>query len=397
MITIVLLMTKISLAQTIPAETISRLKNLYPDQDNALIQNRLDNAKELFDKWRTFPPYFYDMALRNKYQFERKGTCAGDSHLENFGFLPLDQGPTFSLIDFDDVSTCSLDLDLMRLYIAHKFIADELSPEDFKKNYSIGLSGQECKEPETIRKLKEESSEDGKKLPNKYVELIKNGQKKCEGDFKTLSSQEENDLKESLSVILGEPKKAPDCESCSHKKENISTSVSEMAKIQEGIKGNKFYHGCSRIKAGGGSGGQKRYVVFYQTVPGQGKIEALELKPLNKAAPEFASKKKISQKKRVAKYNQAVDTFLGKELKKDYFAFEMNKKIYQRLPLWKGAKEIKLKDFKDFSSEKKLETLYYETCQLGALHRKSNSSPKFNFDTKIAHQFMEQFKKEFGQ
>src|SRR3989338_1838749 len=113
--------TERKVSSIIPTETVKRLKKLYPAQTEAFILERLHNATSAFAKWRSFPPYYYELITRLKKSraskmISRPGLCAGDPHLENFGFIYSDQ-PLFTLNDLDDVSLCSLDADIIRLLI----------------------------------------------------------------------------------------------------------------------------------------------------------------------------------------------------------------------------------------------------------------------------------------
>lgn len=152
------------------------LMDVYPDQTKGFLEHRLNSSKTPFEKWRSFPKA-YHFILRDlpKSPKARMGFCAGDPHLENFGFFPAPV-PLFTLNDFDDSQPCSLDDDLLRFIIGSKMIST-LSTEQFLKAYTASTWPQ----PEILSGLKRKSLQKGKELPKKYKKLLK--KKICAGDF----------------------------------------------------------------------------------------------------------------------------------------------------------------------------------------------------------------------
>lgn len=127
----------------VPNETIQRLKSLYPEQNENFIYERVQNTKSAFEKWRSFPPYFYNLVSRSgnilgTHFNERRGLCAGDAHFENFGFLYMGK-PFFSLNDLDDVSACALDADALRLFVGHRLLFP-VKASEWVAEYKAGLS-----------------------------------------------------------------------------------------------------------------------------------------------------------------------------------------------------------------------------------------------------------------
>jgi uncharacterized protein (DUF2252 family) len=388
-ISLLLLIALPSFAQegNIPEETLKRLKVLYPDQSEDFLKQRIQNASGLFSKWRSFPPYFYQLVKRSeqaKLFQDRIGLCAGDPHLENFGFLPLPNGRSvFTLNDLDDATECSLDLDLMRLYLAHKILKKDLSQESFLKKYQDGLAGKSCSVPEFIKKLEAKSVKKGKEVPTKYQKMLDD--KKCSGEFAPLT---ENDKKllDSFEYV-----RARDEELLILKKH----PVPEFNQLAQQIS-NQILHACSRTKDSGGSAGEKRFILLMKSA--SDKVEAIELKPLVKGAPDF--NQNISIEKREATYQRSVDTFLGAELKQDYFPVRLGNRSYQRRPLWAGQEAVKKDDIESLSSPQQLEVMNFETCRLGELHRLSHEGPfqisPSNWE-KAAAALLNQFQADFAE
>ena len=386
---VLLLIAFSSFAQqgNIPEETFKRLKVLYPDQSEDFLKKRIQNAPGLFSKWRSFPPYFYQLVKRSqqaKLFQDRRGLCAGDPHLENFGFLPLSNGRSvFTLNDLDDATECSLDLDLMRLYLAHQILRKDLSQESFFKQYQDGLVGKGCSVPDFIKKLEAKSVKKGKDLPTKYQKML--DEKKCSGEFAPLSESDKK-LLDSFENVSGR------YEQCLISK---NQHLSELNQLDQQFS-SQILHACSRTKDSGGSAGEKRFILFMK--PASDKVEAVELKPLGKAAPDF--NQNISIEKREATYQRSIDTFLGTELKKDYFPIRLGSRSYQRRPLWAGQEAVEKDDIESLPSAQQLEVMDFETCRLGELHRLSHDGP-FQFSPakweKAATALLNQFQAEFAE
>lgn len=65
----------------IPPETLSKLKKLYPDQSEDFIVERFKNADSPLMKWRSFPPYYYELYDRVSGQFGNKKLTSGKGTL----------------------------------------------------------------------------------------------------------------------------------------------------------------------------------------------------------------------------------------------------------------------------------------------------------------------------
>lgn len=343
---------------SVPQETINRLKILYPDQTESYLYERISNAKTGFEKWRAFPPYFYDLVTRsttvlgNDFK-SRPGLCAGDPHLENFGYLYLGK-PTFSLNDLDDVALCSLNADALRLFVGHRLVTS-VKADEWINEYKKGLSGKNASEPSYIEKIQKESKKDQDQMPKKYRKLLEAGS--CSGEFVAVSGNE-------------------------------AELVSSFLKSE----GRSLKLLCSRTKDSGGSAGHKRFIVFSQTSNG---IEAIELKPLATPAPLVPKALSISERGKL--FQEAVSVYLGSDFSTAYYPVTMGRKIYQRRPLLKGNVGV---TESDLSSKDLKEVALYQAYILGKLHRQTNSAAftysSDNWD-KMAREIEKKWRQDFAE
>jgi hypothetical protein len=356
-------------SQAIPQSTIQRLQKIYPSQSKEFIELRFKNAQSVFDKWRSFPPYFYEMVKSSKLISKlsnRQGLCTGDPHIENFGFLPLKKDSVqFGINDLDDATNCKLDLDLIRLYMAHKFFGVQFRGESFYKSYQSGLSGSQCQRPQYVKKLEKDALKKGRSISKKALKMLE--EKNCSGEFSFISQDEQQKI---ISIL--------EKESPSSKNKSI-----------------KLVHSCSRLKSHGGSAGEKRYVLFIQD--NLGDLHHLELKPLVTPAPDVGAGISIQKRKEI--FNRSVALFYGEELHQEYFPIVFQDKLYQRRPLWSGVQEISSEDLVKLATEEKQEVLDFEACTLGGLHRQSSQLPmtlEFSQMEAISLDWEKQFRQEMG-
>ena len=310
-------------------ETMARLKKIYPNQSQSFIETRLAEASDPHMKWRSFPPYYWDMLKRSSVVLgpkfaERKGLCAGDSHFENFGFI-FGKSPYFSVNDLDDVSMCALNGDALRLYISHSY-ASKVTASEWTKAYQAGVAGVQPKMPSLVLTLEKDSKKDGTKLPKKIKKILEEG---CSGDYAAVTKTDEAMLKTYV--------------------------ASEKANVVAL---------CERVKESGGSAGLKRYVAIVEK---QGSQLGIELKPLVNPAPQWDSK--FDQLTRKKMFENAVLTYFGADFGNDYFAVTMNGALYQRRPLRSGNTGIKLEDVGVNAKDVAL----YEAQILGLRHRQTNA------------------------
>lgn len=312
---------------TVPQETINRLKGLYPDQSEGFIIERIQNTKSAFEKWRAFPPYFYELVYRSRGflggAFDtRQGLCAGDPHIENFGYVFLGK-PFFSLNDLDDVSPCSLNTDAMRLFIGHRLITPVKAAE-WLVEYKAGLSGLNTPAPESLEKLEKESAKKKTELSKKYRKLVES--MSCSGEFAPAT-------KEETQVIV----------------DYLKTEGKELKLL------------CTRTKDTGGSAGNKRFVIFYPISSG---IDAFELKPLATPAPVAPRILPLNEREHI--YRMAVGTYLGANFANTYYPVVLGRQIFQRRPLWGGNVGI---TEADLTAGDLKEVALYQARTLGKYHR----------------------------
>ncbi len=384
-----LLLPCLTLAQdgVIPAEALGRLKKLYPDQSEDFIKLRLKNAPDLFSKWRSFPPYFYELVKRSdsvEFLNKRKGLCAGDPHLENFGYFPGPKAKAlFTLNDFDDSTECSLDLDLMRMYMAHKFIAPDLRADSFIQSYQDGLDGKACPSTDYLKKLEAASQKKGKILSKKYQQILTS--KNCGPDLNPLSESEQKLVSKLLNDDVAE-------KGCM----NIPAVLNPDVKLISRISQKELLLGCSKTKTSGGSAGEERFILFIKSPAGE--VEAIELKPLVNAAPDFD--RPFDQERRESLYRSSVQKFMGPDYISDFFPVRLGGRSYQRRPLWAGNEAVDRADYDNLSLAEREAVMSAEVCKLGVLHSKSNSAAfKLNPNDweGVAKNLMKMFRTDFGE
>ncbi len=347
----VLFSTFVSYASGIPESTVARLKSLYPDQTDTFVRERITVATTAQDKWTAFPPYFYHLVDRaSKDSLSgRIGLCAGDAHLENFGFLLHNGSALFGLNDLDDSAMCSLDQDTMRLFIGHRLLTN-FSDKDWLDAYHRGVHRTLIAMPKVVSSLKKDSEAAGEKLTKKLAKIYDGS---CAGEFSPLGQVELDLLKANFP---------------------------------------QFIKGCARLKIKGGSAGNRRFLVFYKI---DQDIRAFELKPLVTPAPLY--KTKLSEDERSALYRRSVSFFLGDTFKREYYPVKLGTVLYQRRPLSAGNMAIQ---YDDLASRDLEEVLFYEAYILGKYHSMSStrdlgiSTPRF---VEIADKLMKKWKSEFGE
>ncbi len=172
--------------------------------------------------------------------------------------------------DLDDVTECSLDMDLMRLFIGQKILRPELKADTFLTSYKNGLGGKACPVPDFIKTLKADSLKKGRALSKKNKALLDS--MTCTGEYAPLTESERLMLEE---FIQGENLTA----SC-QKHAVLKSDVQDMAKKFSGPESQEIAHACSRIKDSGGSAGGKRFVIFRKSTLGV--VDAFELNHCSK-------------------------------------------------------------------------------------------------------------------
>ncbi len=320
----------------IPPETLSKLKKLYPDQSEDFIVERFKNADSPLMKWRSFPPYYYELYdrlnrdLNSKKFTAMKGLCAGDAHLENFGFLylPDNKSSVFSLNDLDDVSPCYLLSDTLRLLVGHRIVDSSVSVSEWHKAYIDGLKGAKRSLPEVLKKLEKKSIKNGTELSKKNKKLFES--KKCDGEYANLSTKEKRTLDSYLSGL-----------------------------------GYKYVFACMRTKESGGSAGLSRFV--FQAIDGKQNLLTMELKPLANPAPLYNSQSPA----RISYLQSGIKSFWGFDYMKYYYPVILDGVGFLARPLWNGNEGVALEDL-DTAGIK--EVSLHQAFTLGKLHSLSRSN-----------------------
>ncbi len=342
-------------AATVPPETLARLKKLYPHQSENFLQQRIQSAKNPFDLWRAFPPYFYNLVNRMEFlpMRVRNGLCAGDPHLENFGFI-YDGRANFTLNDLDDAGPCSLNADAMRLFLGLRLVSP-ITAEDFLAEYKSGLEGHvSVRLPAYVERLRVESVSKKDQLGKKYKKALET--KTCSGDFSPLGPEDERLLKDFVSS-----------------------------------EGKRFELICARWKTSGGSAGSKRYVFFHieNSVP-----RVFELKQLMRPAPLFDAP--INVEERAEIFLEGVRTFLGAGAQSEYRPVLVEGILFQRRPVYGGNVGLELPDM---SPQDLSEASLFEARVLGSFHSRT-SRERFTVSSRdwevVASTILEAWKIDFG-
>lgn len=328
--------------QVFASDYLETLGRFYPSQTREELEARVTEAKKdgAFGVWRSFPPYFYHLTGLNPSPVigARKGLCAGDAHIENFGFFPLSNNElesktTFSVNDLDDATECPLDLDLLRLAIGNRLAGGTLSSEALLSSYQRGLKGEKCEMSKYLLKRQKKSLEGGKLVEKDFVQ---NGVPFCPTPDYQVANQDE---------------------------------LAEL-KLHHGDRdGSTFLGGCTRSKVTGGSAGEKRFVILYQNADKT--YGVYELKPLVRSAYEIALEpfRELDPTAREELFLRSLNLFFGPEAFQFYRPVQFAGRLYQARPRWEGNKGVKLSDLEDQAERNKV--MSFEACTLGSLHTKS--------------------------
>jgi hypothetical protein len=337
---------------TVPSETIERIKKLYDGQDMNMVMDRLQKSTSAFQKWRGFPLYYFDFLQRHSSLlkpsfFEKKIFCAGNPHLENFGFVFLGK-PIFSINDLEHAAQCPIAADVMRLFIGHRLLMN-VSAKEWVEEYRAGLSGSLKSYPAYLQKLEDESKAKKINMPAAFKQLLSmNG---CQGEY-------------------------------------VATPPGEEFQVKYYIQneGKTFHKVCTK------STGTKRYIVFYPITLG---FEAIELKPLDNPAPLLGAKQ--SPTERMELYKNAVSTFYGEGFTVAYQTALIQNVLYQRRPIWDSHVVIKEAEL---SKDELKEVILYQARALGLFHKK-NKNATFDFTPEQwetwANALEGKWRQEFGE
>lgn len=300
----------------IPPTTLERLKRLYPEQSEDFIVERFKNANSALMKWRSFPPYYYQMVDRLQKELVKyksltaaKGLCAGDAHLENFGYLylPDTNQSKFGLNDLDDVSECTLILDTLRLLVGHKLVDPSIDTSAWHSAYMDGLSGKSRSAPADLSELLADSLKKKNGTSKKYRKMFES--KTCSGEFAAMNANE----KATLDYYL------------------LNANL-------------KYSFACMRAKDSGGSAGRSRFVVEANEFKKDKLV--FELKPLSNPSPLY--NKIPTSAQRLAYLQTAIEKFWSPEYKAYYYPVTLNGLNYLRRPVWGGNTGVAADELSDW-------------------------------------------------
>ena len=208
----------------------SFLRGTYAHLDEATFETKFQLSLErplLF--YRSYVNSFYS-ETQIKGHLNIAGTCLGDAHPENFGFISFNRTPYYVFNDIDDSGNCPIGLDIIRYFSALKLTG--ISDRDFEKlaqlfeAYVVG----------------EKQEKFNFKLPDLIRANEKNLKKNTDGD-KFLSRENLEPLGKS-------------------EKQRIINALKGQ------IPGLEILDIASYTKSDGGSGGLKRYWLIVKTASG---------------------------------------------------------------------------------------------------------------------------------
>lgn len=107
------------------------LRASYAHLDEATFETKFQLSLErplLF--YRSYVNSFYS-ETQIKGHLNTAGTCMGDAHPENFGFISFNKIPYYVFNDIDDSGNCPIGLDVLRYFAALKLT--DISDHDFEK------------------------------------------------------------------------------------------------------------------------------------------------------------------------------------------------------------------------------------------------------------------------
>ncbi|MBO9668833.1 MAG: hypothetical protein J7501_18690, partial [Bdellovibrio sp.] len=108
-----------------------------------------------------------------------RGIVAGDSHILNFGDVPLKGGGRkYTLVDVDDSGTnSSLAGDFLRFYIGNQISPFKVTPKDLFIAYVDGVKGKKMDKPTFLTKIENASNKDFTTHNNERIAKLTNGDK----------------------------------------------------------------------------------------------------------------------------------------------------------------------------------------------------------------------------
>lgn len=146
-------------------------------QINPSLERKIASNKDFHAFYRAYVPLFYEV-IQNDSEMSKifspllkfNAGMAGDSHIENFGFVLNSYGNASLVInDVDDVTKGPIYLDVMRLYISGKIIDENLSWNNYFEAYQKGLKGEEHIFSDFTNKSKENAPSTIHKFLREYI------------------------------------------------------------------------------------------------------------------------------------------------------------------------------------------------------------------------------------
>ena len=208
----------------------SFLRKTYSHLDEATFETKFQLSLErplLF--YRSYVNSFYS-ETQIKGHLSLVGSCMGDAHPENFGFISFSRTPYYVFNDIDDSGSCPIGLDILRYFSALKLT--DISDRDFEKLAHLFEA--------YVAGARQESF--NFKLPDLQKANEKNLKKNAEGD-----------------TFIAKGNLAP-------------LPKAEKQRILKAIKGQtpglEILDIASYTKSDGGSGGLKRYWLIVKTATG---------------------------------------------------------------------------------------------------------------------------------
>ncbi|WPU65993.1 DUF2252 family protein [Peredibacter starrii] len=317
---------------------VSKMLELYPDQNTQMMITRIKNAQDKHMFMRAFIPYYYKESFEIKETIpvfqklkNHRGQIVGDAHVGNFGLLLDNKGkPAMTLVDYDDVGEAPLFLDVMRLSQSASYV-DDFDMTKFLEAYKRGLKGTDHQVSQYMTDLQAKS--------------IKGGQTPKAKVLTTPQGPRFGEKTEPATALQPAQQK----------------SLEKVLQTKFG-KNTKLHDSYSTMKESGGSAYGTRY---HGLVEIDGKITFVEFKEIMKGGVIGWGKKAATDGKRV---EGAMNTYLGKGFDENLSVVKIGDKSYQMRFKTEGNKAI---DVSAVSKKEVENVIADEFYILGTLHRRS--------------------------
>lgn len=319
-------------------DLVTRMLELYPDQNTKMMMTRIQNAKNKHMFMRAFIPYYYRESFEIKdtipvYQKLKNhtGQIVGDAHVGNFGLLLDNKGkPVMTLVDYDDVGEAPLFLDVMRLSQSASYVGD-FKQAKLLEAYKRGLTSSPHKLSDYMIDLQNKSLKNGMATKADYTVTPQGARFSTKTEPATaISAQEKNSIDSVLKGKFG-------------------------SKI-------KLHDSYKTMKESGGSAYGTRYHALVEI---EGKMNFIEFKEIMKGGIVSWDKRALTDGKRI---ETAMNTYLGKGFEQNLDVVKVGNKSYQLRFKAEGNEAI---DLAKVSSKEVPRVIEDEFYILGQLHRRS--------------------------